>query len=361
MTARTIGRGLAAFALAALMSAPLAARAADHSSFYAGKTLTYLVATAPGGSYDFYGRLIARHMAEHLPGVAVVVRNMPGQGHVLGANALYEAAPDGLTIGTFSTGLIYDQLIARPNVRFDLAQMSWIGKAASDPRLLIVGANSPIHRLKDLHQPGDAFLFAVSRIGSLNYNETKILQAALGFNARIISGYRSTDDELAIENHSIDAVFGPKSLYGSFVETGKGRAVFQIGGDDPGIPQLSDLIRRKGSADAKSVVALIRCQAELARLTAGPPDIPADRLETLRAAYKAALESPALQAEAAAAQRPVVPFAVGDDVARAVTAALDQSPETIDAIAQTFLAPPPALIAKAPRIAKPTTAAAPAR
>lgn len=357
MTVRTIGQAIAAFVVAVCLNTPVLARAAaDGTAFYSGKALTYLVSSAPGGSYDFYGRLVARHMIEHLPGAALVVRNLPGQAHIRGANTLYESRPDGLTIGTFSTGLIYDQLTGRPDVRFDLAKMSWIGKAASDPRILIVGTNSPIHRIKDLHQPGDPFLFAVSRIGSLNYNETHILQSALGFNARIISGYRSDDDELAIENRSIDAVFGPKSLYGSFVASGKGRAIFQIGGSTPDVPQLSDLIRRKGSADAKAIVALIRSQAELARLTAGPPGIPDERLYALRTAYRAALESPALQAEAAAANRRVVPFAVGDDVAREVNSALDQTPETIDAIAQTFLVTPPTLIAKVPRM-KPASAA----
>jgi tripartite-type tricarboxylate transporter receptor subunit TctC len=349
MTARAIGQALSALAFFALMNAPLSARAADGAAFYSGKTLTYIVATKSGGSYDFYGRLIARHMAEHLPGVSVVVRNMPGQGHVLGANALYESPADGLTIGTFSTGLIYTQLIERADVRFDLSEMSWIGNAGSDPRILIVGVNSPIRTLKDLHQPGDPFLFAVARIGSLNYNETQILESALGFNARIISGYKSSDDELAIDNRSIDAVFGPKSRYGAFVASGQGRAIFQIGGNDPDIPQLGDLIRRKGSEDAKAVVALIQCQAELARLTAGPPDIPAARLEALRTAYRAALESPALQAEAAQANRPVMPYAVGDTVADEIDAALDQSPETIDAIAATFLENPPTVMAKAPR------------
>jgi tripartite-type tricarboxylate transporter receptor subunit TctC len=357
MTARAIGQGIAAFILAVLAAAPAPAGAADAAGFYSGKTLTYIVAASPGGSYDFYGRLVARHMARHLPGVAIAVRNLPGKAHVLGANVLYEASPDGLTIGTFSTGLIYDQLIGREGANFDLSEMSWIGKAASDPRILIVGINSPIHTLKDLHQPGDPFLFAVARIGSLNYNETKILQAAVGFNASIISGYKSTDDELAIENHSIDAVFGPKSRYGSFVSSGKGRAIFQVGGSDPDVPQLSDLIGRTGSADAKAVVALIRCQADLARLTAGPPGIPVKRLEILRSAYRAALESPALRAEAAASGRAVVPFAVGDDVAREVDSVLDQSPETIAAIAQTFLVRPPTLVAKAPR-AKPAAAVA---
>ena len=42
------------------------------------------------------------------------------------------AKPDGLTIGTFNTGLIYNQLIRHDGVRFDLDKMSWIGKAAYD-------------------------------------------------------------------------------------------------------------------------------------------------------------------------------------------------------------------------------------
>jgi hypothetical protein len=355
MTVCRLGQGLVALVLLTLINTPLSARTADRTAFYSGRTLTYIVAANAGGSYDFYGRLVARHMAEHLPGVMLVVRNLPGQRHVLGADALYEAAPDGLTIGTFSTGLIYSQLIGREGVRFDLGKMSWIGKAASDPRILVVGKSSPIRTIEDLHQPGDSFLFAVSRIGSLNYHETNILQSALDFNARIISGYKSTDDELAIQDRSIDAVFGPKSLYGPFVADGNGRAIFQIGGSDARIPQLSDLIQRDGSADAKAVVALIRSQADLAHLTGGPPGIAANRLEILRSAYRAALESPALQAEAANANRPVMPFAVGDDVAREISAALDQSPETIDTIAQTFAVEPPRLIAKLPR-AKPAPA-----
>ena len=53
----------------------LAQQGAD---FYKGKTVTYIVATAPGGGYDTYGRLVAEYMQKHLPGSTFVVKNMPG-------------------------------------------------------------------------------------------------------------------------------------------------------------------------------------------------------------------------------------------------------------------------------------------
>ena len=51
--------------------------------------------TGPGGGYDTYGRLIARYLQKHLPGSRVLVRNVPGAGHIVGANTIYAAKPDG--------------------------------------------------------------------------------------------------------------------------------------------------------------------------------------------------------------------------------------------------------------------------
>src|SRR5690348_8059952 len=78
-------------------------------NYFAGKTITYIVATSPGGGYDTYGRLISRYMQKYLPGARIVVKNVPGAGNIIGANTIYAAKADGLTIGMFNTGLIYDQ------------------------------------------------------------------------------------------------------------------------------------------------------------------------------------------------------------------------------------------------------------
>src|SRR5687767_2874229 len=100
---------------AAILGSGLAAPAAAQTGadFYKGKSVTYIVATAPGGGYDLYGRLVAEYMQKHLPGSTFVEKNIPRAGHLIGANTLYAAKADGLTIGTFNTRLIYNQLIQR--------------------------------------------------------------------------------------------------------------------------------------------------------------------------------------------------------------------------------------------------------
>src|SRR5262244_2558755 len=91
-------------ALVLLLSAPAWAASAD---MFKGKTITYIVATSPGGGYDTYGRMIALYMQKYLPGSRIIVKNVPGAGNIIGANEIYAARPDGLTIGMFNTGLIY--------------------------------------------------------------------------------------------------------------------------------------------------------------------------------------------------------------------------------------------------------------
>src|SRR6266545_701638 len=143
-------------AAAAVLAATLVVSPASGQSgadFFKGKTVTYIVATSPGGGYDTYGRLVAEYMQHYLPGSTFIVKNMPGAGHMIGTNAIYASRPDGLTIGTFNTGLIYNQLIRHEAARFDLEKMSWVGKAAYDPRVMAIAVQSPIRTYQDLVGP----------------------------------------------------------------------------------------------------------------------------------------------------------------------------------------------------------------
>src|SRR3954467_1770259 len=139
--------GLLLAGIMAVVATASPASAQAGADFYKGKTVTYVAATSPGGGYDLYGRLVAEFMQKHLPGSTFIVKNVPGAGHLVGTNTIYASKPDGLTIGTFNTGLLYNQLMATEGVRFDLTRMSWIGKAGSDPRMLTVKAELPIKTL----------------------------------------------------------------------------------------------------------------------------------------------------------------------------------------------------------------------
>jgi len=320
-----LSTGLTAIGMLAgvgLASGPAAAQ--QGADFFKGKTVTYIVATAPGGGYDFYGRLVADAMQKHLPGSTFVVRNMPGAGHIIGANAIYASRADGLTLGTFNTGLIYNQLVGLEGIRFDLTKMSWVGKAASDPRVFVVSKTSPIKTFEDLKKSAQVN-FATSGIGSAAYVETKILADALGLPIKIIAGYNGSEDMMAMRRGEITGIIGSRSSFDDFVKNGYAGYIAQIGGNDKDSPQLSSLVQ---DADAKALVALIQSQGDISRFTAGPPGIPAERLATLRAAFKSAMEDKDLQAKALKGGRPVEP-AYGEDVAKMVQAALQQPPKTI--------------------------------
>ncbi len=319
------------FSLALAACAATQAQAADEgAAFFKDKTVTYIVATAPGGGYDSYGRLVAEYMQRNLPGSTFVVKNMPGAGHIIGANAIYASKADGLTIGSFNTGLIYNQIVGAQGVKFDLSKMSWIGKAASDPRVVVIASQSPIKSFAELQAQKTPVNFATAGPGSASYVETVILTNTLKLPVKNLTGYNGTDDQLAMRRGEIIGSIASRSSYSTFIENGYGRYIAQIGGNDKDVPQLSSLVKDQKALD---LIALVQSQGDIARLTAGPPAIPADRMKVLIEAYKKAMEDKELQARAEKLERPVEP-AYGEDVAKAIVKALNQSDETKQLLAE---------------------------
>ena len=317
-------------ALTALATSTAPASAQSGADYFKGRTITYIIATSPGGGYDAYGRLVAEYMQRYLPGATVVVRNMPGAGHMIGTNAIFAAKPDGLTIGTFNTGLIYNQLIRHSGVRFDLEKMSWIGKAASEGRVMAIAQQSPIKSYQDLVAQTQPVNFAAAGIGSAAYVETVMLTAALKLPIKILTGYNGNDDMMAMRRGEVIGTISARSTWDPFVRNGYARYIAQIGGDQKDVPQLATLVADPG---AKALIALIQTQCDVSRLTAGPPDIPADRLAALRTAFRMAMEDKELLAKTEKLGLPIEP-AYGDTVLQMIKDALKQSPETVALLAE---------------------------
>ena len=320
-------------ALPALLAAVFvssAAPAQTGADFFKGQTVTYIVATAPGGGYDLYGRMVAEYMQKYLPGSTFVVKNVPGAGHLVGTNTIYAAKPDGLTIGTFNTGLIYNQLIGLEGVKFDLTKMSWVGKASSEPRVIVIAAQSPIKTFAQLRESKEPVNFTTAGIGSAAYVETLMLTNLLKLPIKIQTGYSGNDDQLAMRRGEIVGTVSSRSTVEQFMQNGYARYIAQIGGKEKDFPQLHDLVTEK---DALSLIKLIHTQGDIQRWTAGPPGIPQDRLDALRTAFRKAMEDPELQQKAVKAGRPLDP-AYGDDVLKMIKDALNQPPEVIKMLKQ---------------------------
>ncbi|MGB8624181.1 MAG: tripartite tricarboxylate transporter substrate-binding protein, partial [Paracoccaceae bacterium] len=296
---------LTAVALASAIAMPAWAE-----GFFKGKTLTYIIATNPGGGYDTYARLIGGYLEKKLGADKVIYKNLPGAGHIIGANTLYAAKPDGLTIGTFNTGLIYAQILEQEGVQFDLTNFSWIGKAASDPRVVVLSNDSGLKDFQALIDSKETVNFAASGVGSASYNETKMLIDGLDMSVKMIPGYQGNEGEMAMLRGEVAGQVGSESSLAPFVEAGNGFMAVGIGGDVK--PQAIEFAR---TDKAKSIVNLIGALSNLGRLTAAPPGVPDDVLEELRDGYMAVMNDPDFLADAKKLGRPIDP-ARGDDVSK---------------------------------------------
>ena len=325
----SFAKAATAIGLCLSTSAPTWAQGVE---FYNGKTVAYIVATAPGGGYDTYGRLVAEFMQKHLPGSTFVVRNMPGAGHLIGANAVYASKPDGLTLGTFNTGLIYTQIASHKGIRFDLNNMAWIGKAATDPRVIVVAAQSSIKSFEDIANSREPLNFATSGPGGANYVEILGLTATMKLPIKMLSGYNGVDDQLAMRRSEIIGTIASRSAYDQFVKNGYGRYIAQFGGLEVDLPQMSTMVTDE---DSRRLVQLVSVQGDISRLTAAPPGTPPAQLAALRAAYKMALEDEDLRARAKKSEMPIEPL-YGEDVAKAVANALRQPTRVVELLKEAF-------------------------
>jgi tripartite-type tricarboxylate transporter receptor subunit TctC len=296
--------------------------------YFKGKTITYIIATSPGGGYDTYARVIGKYLQKKLGAGKIIFKNLPGAGHIFGANTLYASKPDGLTIGTFNTGLIYAQILGQDGIQFDLNKFSWVGKAAADARVVVLDKNAGLKDFQALLDSKDQVNFAASGIGSASYNETKMLIDGLDLNVKIIPGFNGNEGEMAMMRGEIAGQVGSESSLQPFVDAGNGFFAAGIGGDVT--PQVIDFAK---TDKGRSIVSLIDANSNLARLTAAPPGVDPAVLQELRDGYMAVMKDPDFLAEADKLGIPIDP-AGGDKVAELVAAALQQDDETKAIIAE---------------------------
>ena len=75
--------------------------------YYAGKTITVIEGNSPGGTADLRTKTIVSILQKYIPGnPTILTQYVPGAGGRQAASQVYRAAPDGLTIGATSPGVL---------------------------------------------------------------------------------------------------------------------------------------------------------------------------------------------------------------------------------------------------------------
>ncbi|MDP2644087.1 MAG: tripartite tricarboxylate transporter substrate-binding protein [Desulfobacterales bacterium] len=271
--------------------------------FYEGKVIKLVVTTKPGGGYDWYGRLVARYMEKNLPGSTVIVKNIPGGGHIIGTNYIYRAKPDGLTFGTFNRAVGLTQVVGLKGVQFDFSKFGWLGSPCSELYAYIVNAK----KYKNIEEvlKTDKIRLAAEGLGSVSYVNPLMMYQALGLeNFHISTGYSGAEMEMALMRGEADGMWGSIGSRQAVLDSGEGRAVLLVGRNRPeelkDVPFIGEILKEK---KFQPVVNLLRGLQLVGRPFAAPPNMPPDRLKILREAFKKAMHDPEALALAKKADR----------------------------------------------------------
>jgi tripartite-type tricarboxylate transporter receptor subunit TctC len=110
----------------AIFAAPSSAQSV--ADFYKGKTVTILMGTQPGGSYDLYGRVIGEYLSHCIPGnPTIIMEHMPGAGGVIAGNHLYGPGPQDGTKILLSHSIPLAEKLEPKGVRFESSKFQWLG------------------------------------------------------------------------------------------------------------------------------------------------------------------------------------------------------------------------------------------
>src|SRR5262245_48986385 len=143
-------RAWLAFAALLLAGTPALAQE-DVAAFFKGKTIRLVVGIGVGSGYDINARLLARHMAAHIPGQpTIIVQNQPGAGSLTMTNALYNNGPfDGTVMGASFNGMPTTPLLQPTGVRFEPTKLNWLGSTNRETQVMYVWHTAPAQRLED--------------------------------------------------------------------------------------------------------------------------------------------------------------------------------------------------------------------
>lgn len=340
MTLILRGAALAAAVAVAGLSQSVAARAAD---YYKGKTITIIIGFGPGGGYDAYGRLLARHLGAHIPGhPTVIAQNMPGASSLKAVQYLQVRAPkDGRAIVHFNFGQITNSIVNPPkNFKVDFRNFAWIGSMNRDVSVCYVWKDRfpAIKNAADLNKV-KRINYGLTGVGSASYFNQAILLGVFNAPLRQVKGYKgSKEKQIAIERGELDGDCGDwTSVPPDWVSAGK---VTYLMKSSPSTPEgLNPAIPYAGAIAAtqekKQIVRLLSAASEIGRPFITRKEVPADLLQILRSAFDAAVKDPKLLAESKKIGRPISPMTAKE--AQETLAELYAMPKDIIAKAKAIL------------------------
>jgi len=276
----------------------------DVADFYRGKSLTIVVGHEAGTGYDFFGRMLARHIAKHMPGnPAAVVQNMQGAGGTRAANWLYNVAPrDGTVVSVFAPETALKPIFGDPAASYDPVRFTWIGNMDESVATCTVSARFAITSLDELRTR--ATVFGATGVAAPTSKFAYALVNFIGAKIKVVQGYKGSNDlRIALNRGEIEGACGPshstlKTQWKDDIESGRIRVLVQFGlKPHPDLKGAAHIYDYAATEEQRAIFDVAFGPHVLGRPVIAPPAVPAEHAQILRTAFAAAMRNPELLSE----------------------------------------------------------------
>ena len=321
-----------------------AAWAQGAKPFYEGKTIQIIVASGPGASTDISARLVGRFLGKHVPGFpGVIVQNMPGAGGLVAANHTYNLAkPDGLTLVAVTRSNYLDQMVDKPEVKFDFRKFGWIGSFNKSPMMVACRSDTPYKSVVAIRAAKTPPRFGQAGTGSISYVFANLISKALDLKIKNVLGFGSGREiDMGMERGEADCratsdITVIRTPWDRWMKENWVTFILQQGPQKsrllPPVPTIAEL----ASPHAKPFVSLMDVMlayTEFDRPYAAPPGIPRERLQILRESFERMLRDPEFLAEAKKLlDWDGSTFLTGQDLQKKIEVTVTQPPDIIKRI-----------------------------
>jgi tripartite-type tricarboxylate transporter receptor subunit TctC len=265
--------------------------------FYAGKTITIVRGSSPGGVGEMRTRAVANYLKKHVPGnPTVVIEFMPGGGGTKAANHLFRGArSDGLVVGSAPSGMVSSAILGASGVQYDLDKFTYLGSPNSEShyvfftnRKLGLGSMEKLRAHSGLR-------IGAQTVGHPIYLTGRLFALILGLkDPKFVVGYSSPELDVAMLSGELDATPGVASSVvkqnPEFLDKGlmDFHAIVEIprGDKHPRFAQLPELDGFVKSDKERKLLALHRTFRLAGSPFVLPPGTPKDRADILRDAMR---------------------------------------------------------------------------
>jgi tripartite-type tricarboxylate transporter receptor subunit TctC len=271
----------------------------DIATVYEGKSIRFLVPSAPGGGFDEYARLLAPYIEKHT-GARVRIANMPGAGGLRVANELFKSPRDGFTIGIMNgSALVTNRLSKLKGANYNLEKFEYLGRVVADTRVLSVSIKSNLNSIEDFLNAQDIIKIGATGLGGTSYVDGVISKEALSLNVKVIHGFDSSPAiRQSMLRGNIAGTWASWSSAEYSVNSGLEKILLQSGTerikDLPDVPTVYELIgKTKDAEKTKEILTAWDLLSLVGRPVATSPGTSMDKVQFLREAFNKSMHDPA--------------------------------------------------------------------